>query len=305
MTPTPNPARWAGPVIRFIACNLPVLNPETREWDHMCCTAYQFGCEALAALGQAKETARGARSLPHPRLPERLPRWDDICVTVISLAHQRDLLSYRRPDGSEAPEAAAWRGRREGTVVPRPNITAAHGLGPAHAVPEVLQVLECLGLAEDGRWTVAAETLLWRKAVPEWRLNIANDPRFRNAIDRAVTTMPEDIRAELTRLVTISEADVAGNLAQRQADRRDLRTRHGPGRVMALPLTADSVRKGLVFIRRHRLDWLFFENWRLAEGWLRPEKRKRALAIFHDPLTMTMRGAVIARIWPEHPETAQ
>ena len=83
MTPTPNPARWTGPVIRLITRNLPVLDPEAREWDHMCCTAWQFGCEALAALGQAEETDRGARPLPHPQLPERLPRWDDICVTVL------------------------------------------------------------------------------------------------------------------------------------------------------------------------------------------------------------------------------
>ena len=305
MTHTPNLARWTGPVIRFITRNLPVLDPGTREWDHMCCTAYQFGCAALAALGQAEETARGARPLPHPRLPEILPRWDDICVTAISLARQCSLLSYRRHDGSEAPEAAAWRGRHEGTVVPRPNILAAHGLGPAHAVPEALEVLECLGLVEDGRWTAAAETLLWRKAVPEWQRDIANDPRFMAGIDRAVTTMPGDIRAELARLVIVSEADVAESLARRRASQRDLRTRYGPGRVMELPLTADSVRKGLVFIRRHQLDWLFFENWRLAEGWLVPGERKRALAIFHDPLAMMMRGAVIARIWPERPEMAE
>ena len=51
-------------------------------------------------------------------------------------------------------------------MVLRPNIAAAHGLGPAHAATETLQVLECLGLVEGGHWTAAAETLLWRKAVP-------------------------------------------------------------------------------------------------------------------------------------------
>lgn len=124
-----NPPVWTGPVIRFIEDNLPVLDPKGEEWDHMHTTAYQFGCEALAALGQAEETGRGARPLARPRLPEVLPRWDDICVTVLSLANQRGLLSYRLPDGRDSAEAAALWGRREGAVMPPPNILASHGLG--------------------------------------------------------------------------------------------------------------------------------------------------------------------------------
>lgn len=84
-----NPLIWTSPVIRFIRDSLPVLDPRGEEWDHMCATAYQFGCEVLIALGQAEETGRGARPLARPRLPEVLPRWDDICVTVLSLASQR------------------------------------------------------------------------------------------------------------------------------------------------------------------------------------------------------------------------
>jgi len=95
MSKDQNPATWTGPLIRFIKDSLPVLDPKGEEWDHMFATAYQFGCEALAALGQAEETGRGARPLARSRLPEVLPRWDDICVTVLSLASQRGQLSYR------------------------------------------------------------------------------------------------------------------------------------------------------------------------------------------------------------------
>lgn len=152
-----NPPVWTGPVIRFVEDYLPVLDPDGMEWDHMFTTAYQFGCEALIALGQAEETGRGARPLARPRLPDILPRWDDICVTVLSLAHQCGRLSYRLDDDRESPEVAAWWGRHEGEIVPPPNIMAAHGLGPAWAAPEALPVLRALGLVESGQWTAAAE----------------------------------------------------------------------------------------------------------------------------------------------------
>lgn len=72
-----------------------------------------------------------------------------------------------------------------------------------------------------------------------------------------------------------------------------------------LPLTVESVRKGLIFVGRHELDWLFFRNWRLADGWLPPEERKRALEIFHDPLAIEMRCATVKRIYPQWPELAR
>ena len=300
-----NPAIWTGPVIGFIARNLPVLDPEAKEWDHMCATAYQFGCEALIALGQAEETTRGARPLPHPRLPERLPRWDDICVTVLSLAHQCDMLSYRLPNGRESHEAAAWRGRRSGTIMLPPNIAAAHGLGPAYAAPELMPVLGALGLVEHDRWTAAAELVLWREQPEAWQMDIAADPRFRAAVDQACTVMPEDIRTELTRLTTITGADVTEGLARRRTWQQQAQTGHAPNPVIHLPLTRDSVRQGLTFTRRHDLDWLFFNNWRMTASWITPEERQRALPIFHDPLAIMMRREVVKRLWPERTEMVE
>ncbi|SFY33708.1 pellino [Paracoccus pantotrophus] len=298
----PDPATWIPPMTRFIEANLPVLDPGGKEWDHMFTTAYQFGCDALIAFGQAEETGRGARPLAHPRLPDILPRWDDICVTVLSLASQCGLLSYRLSDGRKSPEAAAWWGRREGEVMPQPNITAAHGLGPAKAAPEVLPVLCALGLVESGQWAAAAEPVLWRVEPPEWRLDIAADPRFRQALERAVNKMPEDIRRRLDRLVTITEADVTEGLIRREAHQEGLRAEHGANRVICLPLTRDSMRQGLIFLRIHDLDWLFFSNWRLSDGWLSPTARKRAMEIFHDSIAIRMRRAVVRRLYPDRPE---
>ncbi|WP_257154213.1 hypothetical protein [Paracoccus pantotrophus] len=291
-------------MIRFIAGNLPVLDRKGEEWDHMFTTAFQFGCEALVALGQAEETGRGARPLPHPRLPGILPRWDDICVTVLSLAHQCGLLSYRLPDGCESPEASAWWDPHAVAVLPQPNIKTEHWLGPAWAAPQVLPVLRALGLIESGQWTATAETVLWREEPPEWRLDIAADPRFRHALDRTVNDMPADIRHELARLVTITEADVTEGLIRRKAHQEGLRAEHGVSRVICLPLTRDSVRQGLICLRIHDLDWLFFSNWRWSDGWLFPLERKRAMEIWRDSLAIRMRRAVVAQLHPDRPEFA-
>ena len=298
----PNPATWIPRVIHLIEANLPVLDPRGEEWDHMCTTPYQFGCDALIALGQAEETGSGARPLAHPRLPDILPRWDDICVTVLSLAHQRGLLSYRLPDGHESPEAAAWWGRRAGETMPPPNIMTSHGLGPAWATPEVLPVLCALGLVGSGQWTAAAEPVLWREEPPEWGLDITADHRFRQALDRAVNKMPDDIRRKLDRMVTITEADVTEGLIRREAHQEGLRAEHGANRVVCLPLTRHSVHQGLIFLRIHDLDWQFFSNWRLSNGWLSPPERQRAMEIWHDSLAIHMRRAVVRQLYPDRPE---
>lgn len=38
------------------------------------------------------------------------------------------------------------------------------------------------------------------------------------------------------------------------------------------------------FVRKHELQHVFFERWRLGDGWLTDEAGGRALAVFHDPL---------------------
>ena len=133
-------------------------------------------------------------------------------------------------------------------------------------------------------------------------MDIAADPRFRAAVETACTVIPEDIRTKLARLVSITEADVTEGLARRRIWQQQARTEH---RVTPLPLTRDSVRQGLTSLRRHDLDWLFFNNWRMTNGWLTPEERQRALGIVHDPLAMKVRREVVKRLWPERTEMAE
>lgn len=166
----------------------------------------------------------------------------------------------------------------------------------------MLSVLCALGLVDAGQWTATVEPVLWRKEPQEWHLDIAVDPRFWQALDRAIIEMPADIRHELDRLITITEADVTEGLIRREAHQEGLRAEYGASRVIGLPHTRESVRQGLVFIRIHDLDWLFFSNWRLSDSWLPPSERKRAMEIFHDSLAIRMRRAVVRRLYPDRPE---
>lgn len=298
----------AAEVVDFLSRNLPVAD-FGNGWSHMFSTAYQIGCEALVALGQAEETRWGAVPRKDHRFPTVLPRWDDICVAVLWLAHQRDKLVYHLPDGSLPPSNLAKLGW---TVVggpridpPVPNIAAAHGLGPARAQPEVLPVVDALGLVSEGCWTSAAETVLWRDQPQEWGMDVTSDPRFGAALERAVDTMPDDIHAEMDRLVMIDDADVAAALAQIVASHEEMRAKHGPNAQIVRPATTEIARKSLEFRRCNDLDWLFFRRWRLDDGWLTFDEAKRALEIFHDPLAWAMRRAVTVRLYPDVPFLAE
>lgn len=196
---------WPDRVVDFLSGNLP-SHIEGEGWDHMFSTAYQVGCMALVALGQAEETIRGAVPRKAPQLPQVLPRWDDVCVAVLWLAEQQGMLGYRLPDGGVPLP-------RGGDFVvhplnapppPAPTITATFGLGPAHAVPEVLTVLEALHLVAQGRWTKASETVLWRCQPMAWNMDVLSDPRFGEAVERALA-MPANIGAEMDRLMTITD----------------------------------------------------------------------------------------------------
>lgn len=94
--PDPN---WPEAVSAYIRKAVP-RGIDREGWDHRFSTAYQNGCEALVRLGQARETRWGAVPLDRPEFPEVLPRFDDICVVVLRLAHQRGDLVYHLPDGT-------------------------------------------------------------------------------------------------------------------------------------------------------------------------------------------------------------
>ena len=86
---------WTTDVIEFLSRNLPAVD-SMQGWIDKAMTAYQIGCMALAALGQADETNWGASKRAKPQLPAILPRWDDICIAVLWLAEQHHLLEIGR-----------------------------------------------------------------------------------------------------------------------------------------------------------------------------------------------------------------
>lgn len=304
MTATGPVQGWADLVVAYLSANLPredeaSATESRRGWNDMAMTAYQIGCMALIAMGEATEERWGASVRNPPVRPDVLARWDDMSVAVLRLARQQNHLHWRMPDGT-VPIAT----RRSGQFMiqavnapppPPPNIAAAHGGRPARASGEVMQVLSALGLVADGAWTAAAELVLWRCGQA---VGVETDPRFTTAIGVCAATLPPDIRADLSRLVDITETDVADARNRWQTQLADLATRY-PGKPGQAQPTDEGLRRSLVFQRANDADWLFFRRWRLPDGWLSPSDATRALEVFHDPLAIAMRRAVVERLFPD------
>jgi hypothetical protein len=299
-------AGWAGEVVGFLHRHLPRAF-DRPGFDHQFSSAYQMGCDALVALGEAEETPWGAVPLAAPRLPDVLPRWDDVCCAVLGLASQRGILTYCTEDSARPP-----RGKMDGWIIssaddaplPPPNIAAAKNLGAARAAAEVVSVLRALGLVSEGRWTAAAELVLWREQPTSWKMDVASDPRFTDAVELALLTVPDDVRADIERLITITDADIDAAIARHNAHNEGVRAKLGPkARTSRVP-TPELTRLGLERACCYALDWLFFGRWRLLDGWLKPEDAKRALAIFHDPLAIMVRRRVMGRLHPDAPFAA-
>lgn len=290
-------AGWDDPVAAFLRATLPVESDERKGWNHLCSTAYQIGCMALVALGEATWEVWGAVPRDPPVRPEVLPRWDDVSVAVLWLAQQQNLLEWRMPDGS-VPVRRVWTWtitRADAAPPPPPTIAAAHGRGPAHAAPGVMAVLAALGLVSDGAWTAAAWTVLWRCQPREWGMAVPGDPRFASGLERCLATMPVDIRAELARLSAFDDGDRAAEEERIVAAWTALRPTAPP---RPLPVLADTARRSLASRQGNQADWLFFRSWRLPDGWLDPAEAALALEVFHDPLAIAMRRATVGRLFP-------
>lgn len=307
MTEDSLPSGWATAAADYLARNQP-YSDDNETWQHTFTSAYQMGCEALAALGYAEKTDWGAIPLKDPKLPDTLPRWDDICVAVIQLASQRGGLQYRLIDGSVlGPLGGTWTiiPAKGSPPAPAPNISAAQGLGPAYAFPDVESVLRALGLiSDDDRWTKPAETIFWRVNHHEWVVEFQADWRFAAAAERASNNIPGDVREEMDRLATVTDKDVDTALAKSAAWYEDMRSQYGPNAKIHAFTTNEHARRSVESGRRYGLDWLFFRRWRLDDGWLPDEQGKRALEIFHDPLAIAMRRATMARVYPDLPYLA-
>lgn len=292
-------------VVAFVHAAWPVQvegDPPWRGWDHLFSTSYQIACMALVALGEAEETEWGAIPLLHPRLPDALPFSEDVAVAVLWLAQQQNLLTYRQMDGSlPEPRSVGWGAftvrRLDAPPPPPPSILAGPGSGPAWVAKVVILVLQALGLLWDGRWTEDAETVLWRGMPAAWGLQFETDQRFLAAVEAAVATMPGSLREEIDRLMRISAADVAACVAQSERAHEELAIRFGRPSPTS-PYTTEQARRSVLFRRESDLDWVFFRQWRLGRGWPDNAEAMRRLEIFHDGLAITMRRAVVARLYP-------
>jgi hypothetical protein len=293
-------SEWPEAACDYLSNALPLaLNRE--GWEHSCSSAYQMGCEALAKLGCARETEWGAVPLDEPKRPAVLPRWDDICVAVINLASQRRELSYRLPNGSLPPPKKGQFVITQlgGPPLPEVNVKSSNGLGCAHADEKTLKIFSALGLYEAGTWTNCAELIFWREQPKAWDMAISTDPRFVDALANACETIPADIRDELARLTVITDADIQAGVAQSKASNIEMRARFGTKAKLGAARTEDQIRSGIVYSRSNSIDWLFFRQWRISDGWLTAEQKTSALEIFHDPLAKEMRRHVILKLWPD------
>ncbi len=295
---------WVGPVAAFLRANFPREDetPSGRSrlgWYHMFSTAYQIGCNALIALGEATEEDWGATPQTPPVRPKVLPRWDDVAVSVLWLADQQNLMQWRLPDGSVRPPRGGQFivQRVNAPPPPPPTIAAAHDCHPARASDEVMKVLSALGLVADGAWTKAAELVLWRCGTRASGATVETDPRLTGAIETCIIAMPPDIRSDLSRLASITETEIAAERDRYQAQLADWAARY-PRNPAQPPPTDEGLRRSLAFRRTNDANWLFFRRWRLPDGWLSPPEAARALEVFHDPLAITMRRAVVERLFP-------
>lgn len=293
--------RWRVDVAHFLEANLPKAT-DRPGWHDMASTAYQIGCTALVKLGFADATDWGAEPKDTPEQPAIMPRWDDICISVLWLANQQNKLSFRPPDGSLPPT-------RVGNSFfiamkdppPPPNIAARYGMGCALCDPDSLPLLEQLGLVSDGGWTKKAEFILWRTSPKNWSLEFLNDERFLDAAQRAAVAIPDDIAAEISELTEINEDHIDALISWHEDKISERKEKYGAkSRLDKIP-SRDQAQHSLRFSRRNAMNWVFFRRWRIDDGWLSTSEAKATLDIFHDRLAIAMRKSVVKRLHPSKP----
>lgn len=298
-----NYPEWATAAAEFLSGNLPKAI-DRPGWNDMASTAYQISCMALVRLGFADAADWGAIPRDHPEKPETLPRWDDICISVIWLARQRYKLSYRLPDGSVPPNRIG-----NGFVIvrngapppPPPNIAARFGLGPAFGQPEVLKLLEQLGLIADGGWTEEAVFVLWRTSPKNWALDYDSDDRFLDAVQKAVASIPDEIASEISKLLLVTDDDISALTTRHTEMIAEGREKYGPKARLGKVPSQEQALRSLEFSRRDEMNWLFFRRWRIDDGWLSEKMANCAVEVFHDSLAISMRKAVVQRLHPTKP----
>lgn len=269
---------WVPFVVEFVSNALP--RNQAGHWEHLHIGAYEIACELLVKLECAIDNGTGAIPVAEPKMPEVIPRWDDVATLVIWVAAQSGYIGFRHFPGA--------RGRPISVGLAPANIRAAHGCGPAFLADEAFPAFQSVGLILGGSWTDVAETVLWRDNPSEWGLAFTGDRRFLRACDLAVATVPEEIAEKIKRHAEIREEQIIEWL--------DL-AHSAPG----ISRNREDALKSLRFWSEHILDGIFETHWRLADGWLSPTESQRGLRLRFDPLAISMRMAFAERYLPKYP----
>lgn len=246
----PDEAEWRLKAVEFLRNNLP-FEPERGGWNDYASTAYQIGCSALIALGEADPVRWGALKRDTPRTPDVTPRFDDLCVSILWLAHQTNQIAYRCMDGS-APTPT---GRRDIMVVraanapppPAPNIKAANGCGPARADDATVETLSSLGLVRNNAWSELAETVHWRSLPSAWAMDFMSDPRFIAAVDHTVATAPDLTAEKIRTQAIVTEHDIDRFLERIETEKAKLREQYGPNIRQSPNPARDRVPRSILF----------------------------------------------------------
>jgi len=106
-------------------------------------------------------------------------------------------------------------------------------------------------------------------------MNFKTDKRFLKALDAAISTMPEDIEAEIKEIAEMPSNEASGlvDFAKRYAHHDA--TRH----------------EAVIFLQergQRLLSRLFTKRWRLDDGWLSEKEGRLALFLELDPLAIQM-----------------
>ncbi len=254
---------WTNEVVRFLSSKLPRFD-DREGWDHVFISSYEAACDVLVAFGFAEAVERGAVPRKVARPAEAPPRWDDVSVAVLDLAAQCGAIIYYCLDG-KPPRSKLGVFSSAEKADELPNIAPACRLGPARADTDTMNVLRALGLVADDRWTELAEMVFWRLQPAAWEMDVSSDPRFIEAVEQALLTMPLDVRAVLEGTLTVGEDETAAAMAERNAAIEE-RRRKLPGVAMPPRSTAESTRERLEFMLRSERERLFGRRWRMMAG---------------------------------------
>lgn len=297
---------------KYLMATLETIETEdgVQAWYDYASSAQQFGCEALAALGYATREVWGATALPKAFMPDVMPRWDDVARTVLAMMDQFYQIEYRLADGTrDTPPDRTGQfiitpiyPEGQEPEVPSPNIAAANGLGPARLRDDLLLLLDTLGLTSKGAWSKQAELVLWREQPREWSMDVPEDPRFVEGLDRCRTTMPHEITETLYDLVLITPAEITEAVARQEQANADTIARNPSQSKSDRTVTREGRFRSLIRQAENEMDWLFFRLWRFNEGWLSDAEAKRALPLFHDPLAQQMRAATLTAMGLAFPQ---